>query len=115
MSALNHAPVPQAESLEPEESDGVHPALAPIKAPGRSLGDVSLAGRALRFECFGCGRRTAIAPHKVSGWPDRSLAEIRRKLSCSQCASRACELIEVIWCKEMADWEPMPWPPRDAQ
>lgn len=101
---LRLTPEPQADSLEPAEAEGVHPALPPTEPAGRTLGDVSLASLALRFECFGCGRRTAILPHKVSGWPDKPLGQIRRGLVCSQCGSKVCELVEVIWCQEMASW-----------
>lgn len=67
----------------------------------RTLGDVSLDGHALRFECFSCHRRSAILAHKVGGWPEKALSEIRSRLACAKCGSQACEIAEVVWCEEM--------------
>jgi hypothetical protein len=74
-----------------------------------TLEDVALASMMLRIECWGCGRKVAVLPQHMNGWPDRTLETVRERLSCSECGTCDPTIEAVTWCIEFK--EPNPWDP----
>lgn len=79
----------------------IGPYNPPLAPPTRTIGDVYLDGLYLRFECFGCGRRVAIWPQAMSGFPTTRLRRLQEKVCCARCGGICCELAEVVWCPEL--------------
>lgn len=88
---------------------------SPYKLPraprDRTLIEIAADHLWLRFECFACGKRSAVDPQRTRGFPDGTLRYLQENMTCARCGSNVCELVEVWWCKEMGEIpKPLPWP-----